>query len=343
MDLQIPSPSASVGPKSPTPAAFSTAVKARGYNPKLGTFKNLLNNDRTAIRAFIQKFLDRPESHEPSPNMMDLLVAKMDQKLSAREVEGKPTARKTYPADYDLETEISWLRSKFPGVIHGDMCGFGEQDMDDEEIMPPHMKIKHEQLEGATERSLQRGTPERKKQSGSEVMQHIYSNGENITVKHRKRQARAKKSSYDEQSSGEESDPDDKIYYAERREAKTEVLVACDRSNAIRYGCAGMPTKSNDQADVVISSIVGPSELAAVPVGGVWRSWQFRNGKLVVWPPFGDKPAAKASVTTVTATEPTAGVVKKFWHMVDGKTVVCKRKADGEIEVDVALAKKARC
>ncbi|KAK3632921.1 hypothetical protein LTR56_016100 [Elasticomyces elasticus] len=261
----------------------------------------------------------------------------MNEKLSAREAEGKPTARTTFPDLFKPETERAWLRHAFPLVVHGN-----DEDMDDEEIMPLHMKIKHEEFEGTIGHGG-RGAPEKKKQGGSEVMQHIYqSGGDNIIAKPRKRQSRPKIGACAEQESGEESDPDDKIYYADRQGAEAEVLVACDRSNAIRYGCAGVPTKSSSQADVGISSIVGPSESAAVPVGGVWRGWQFRDGKLVVWPPFGDKPAAKSTFTTITATEPTAGVDKKFWHMVDGKTVVCKRKADGEIEVDVAVTKKAR-
>ncbi|KAK5706519.1 hypothetical protein LTR97_001508 [Elasticomyces elasticus] len=338
MEPQLPSPHTSVDPGSPTPAASSTTTKARNKTVT-SDFQRLLNNDRTAVKLYLEKFLKTPESRKPSPNMMDLLATKMEEKLQAREAEGKQTGRKMYPDQYDVNKEMAWLRSKFPVVVHGDR--YEDQDMDDEEMQPPHMKIKHEELEGTIGHGV-RGAPEKKRQSGSEFMQHIYSNGENVTVKHRKQQARAKKSVYDEQSSGEESDPDDKIYYAERRDAETEVLVACDRSNAIRYGCAGMPTKSS-QADVGVSSIAGPSKSAAVPVRGVWRSWQFREGKLVVWPPFGDKPAAKASVTTITATKPTVGVDKKFWHMVDGKTVVCKRKADGEIEVDVAVAKKARC
>ncbi|KAK4901176.1 hypothetical protein LTR27_001732 [Elasticomyces elasticus] len=335
MELQIPSPSVSVDPKSPTPAASSTTAKARNKNPPV-TFKSTLNNDRSAIKKFIQKFLDKPESRQPSANMMELLLAKMNEKLSAREAEGKPTVRTTFPGQFKPETERAWLRHAFPLVVHGN-----DEDMDDEEIMPLHMKIKHEELEGTIGHGG-RGAPEKKKQSGSEVMQHIYSNGENITVKHRKLQTRGKKGVYDEQSSGEESDPDDKIYYADRRCAETGILVACDRSNAIRYGCAGMPTKSN-QADAGISSIVGPSGPAAVPVGGVWRSWQFQDGRLVVWPPFGDKPAAEANIKSAAASKPTTGMDKKFWHMIDGKTVVCKRKADGEIEADVAVAKKPRC
>ncbi|KAK4959227.1 hypothetical protein LTR10_004027 [Elasticomyces elasticus] len=338
MDLQISSPSASVDPKSPTPAASSTTARARGHNPKLGTFKNLLNNDRNAIRNFVQKYLDKPESRQPSANMMDLLVTKMNEKLSAREAEGKPTARTTFPDSFNPDTERAWLRQTFPLVMHGDR--YGDQDMDDEEILPPHMKIKHEELERPIGHGV-RGAPEKKGKS-TFIQQVLQPHGDEIVVRTRKRQSRPKMGACTEQSSEEESDPDDKIYYADHQLVETGTLAACDRSNAIRYGCAGMPTKSN-QADVGISSIVGPSKSAAVPVGGVWRSWQFRDGKLVVWPPFGDKPAAKPSFTSITATEPTAGVVKKFWHMVDGKTVVCKRKADGEIEVDVALAKKARC
>ncbi|KAK5734011.1 hypothetical protein LTR17_009283 [Elasticomyces elasticus] len=328
MDPQLPSPHTSVDPKSPTPAASSTRAKTRNKNPPV-TFKSTLKNDRNAIRKFIQNFLDKPESRQPSANMMDLLVTKMNEKLSAREAEGKATVRTTFPDLSNPDAERAWLRHTFPLVVHGD------EDMDDEEILPSHIRIKQELLtEGAAEHS--------EKGKSAFIQQVLQPHGNEIAVRPRKRQARAKKSVYDEQSSGEESDPDDKIYYAERRDAETEVLAACDRSNATRYGCAGMPTKSS-QADVSISSIVGLFESAAVPVGGVWRSWQFRDGKLVVWPPFGDKPAAQASFTTITAIKPTAGVDKKFWHMVDGKTVVCKRKADGEIEVDVAVAKKARC
>lgn len=254
-----------------------------------GTFEYYRKADRTAVKKHLDTFLETEKSrHVAAEDMWALLKLKMEERLAIKERNGTPTMRSMYPRQYDERVEEEWLRHAFRGVLGGEGMGWsgggGQEDVDDDEP-EPQRRVKTEADEDKGPQRPARGDSIRvqhRRPACSPVSAHLFGNTAGDAQMKPKTRTKSRLN-YREDSSDEDQDEEP------QKPVKPAVAVACSRSFAIRFGCAGLEAlKSKVEAakeeKVKVTAVLGTGR----PIGpGAKRSWQWVDGKMVIWPPFG--------------------------------------------------------
>ncbi|TKA63763.1 hypothetical protein B0A55_10785 [Friedmanniomyces simplex] len=344
MEPQLFSPTPSVNSRPETPA--STNAAEEGINPRLkrrgkesirGTLENTRRNERNTFKQQLDKFITSAKSQMVATRDMEAKLQQvLFQRMQEREDRGTDTVRMRFPQQYDPD-------------------------------------------EAPTAQQRQLAAPSKK--SNTEIMKYLHGSGageESITVQHR-RTAHAIKGSQllrprARVSYNEESDDDDEEDEPNTPPVKrSEVTVVCDRSLAIRNGCADAASSKTEarSADNNTKATDNSSSVGRNIATGA-RRWRLVDGKMVVYPPFAEaglevaavRHAQSGSAEDALAIAPTGRSsneltlrVKRSWQWVGGKMVVwppfdskhgsddlvpgIKRKVASEAE-GAGMAKKAR-
>ncbi|KAK1065415.1 hypothetical protein LTR74_007941 [Friedmanniomyces endolithicus] len=316
--------------------------------------ENARRKERKAIKYMLNKFLDSAESRTIATEDLEAKLEQMLlQKLQGREDRGTPTVRKDFPEHYDPEGDKSWLRRAFRTVLRNEsLVATGrdaDEEMDDEELPPPLATTKAERKEQDAEQGGRRRTPAVSKKGTSEIMKHLNETAprdNHITVQQRRpnpakdhQHLRPKaRVHYDEGTDDEEEfdNEGDKPNIPTTEQA--ENFVVCDRSLAIRNGCAEASSSDTKpqgaEPDYRVSAL---SRSVGGSFPSVMRSWQILEGKMVVCPPFANaesKGVVTASAGSmlmssvpngaaeVRSMDSLASGTKRSWQRVDGKMMV---------------------
>ncbi|KAK0937399.1 hypothetical protein LTR29_011031 [Friedmanniomyces endolithicus] len=354
VDLHLPSPSAYKDSRPETPVSSNEGInrppKQKDSQRTKGTMENIRSSERSSIKQQLNKFLESAERQMVAAEDLEAkLVQVFLQKLEEREDKGKPTVRKNFPEQYNAEGDKSWLRKVFRAVLPIDpMSAAGRrtnEDMDDEEPTPPNM-TKTDQLQPDAAQPIERRQPKTGKKPTSEIMKYLNETapiGDTIAVQQRRanpakdqEQLRPRaRVHHDERANDGEESEDGEAEPSTSAVKRPESFVVCDRSLAIRNGCAealSSDTKTKDAGED--SEVSGISHSVRGSAPRVVRSWQMVEGKMAVYPPFADaesqsitaesaRSESMAGVPKVAvAVRPHVSVTERSWQWIDGKTTV---------------------
>jgi len=319
-----------------------------------GTMENTRRKERKAIKYQLDKFLDSDERRTIATEDLEAKLEQMMlQKLQGREDRGTPTVRKNFPEHYDPEGDKSWLRRVFQAVLPSDplvAAGRGaDEDMDDEELPPPPATTKAERMQQDASQGVRRRTPAASKKQTSEIMKYLNETapiGDTITVQQRRSNPAKSEQSlcptarvhYDEGTDDDEEVDNEEDTPNTPTGKQQESFVVCDRSLAIRNGCAEAPASDTMTKDEGMDSKLSDvSRSVGGPASCVIRSWRMVDGKMVVRPPFTDAESqvviaesANSKLTggvpkvaaTVRSIDSLASGVERSWQRVGGKMMI---------------------
>ena len=358
VDSQTPSSSTSSDPPPETPVCTNESInrppKQKHSQPISDTMEKTRKNERSSIRQQLNAFLGSAASQTVAAEDLEAMLTQVFlEKLQGREDRGTLTVRKNFPEHYDPEADKAWLRKVFWRVLsNGPLVAAGggaDEDMDDEELPPPLATTKAERMQQDALHGVRQRTPAAGKKGTSEVTKYLNETAPigdasavqqrraNPTKNHQRLCSRTRVH-YDEWADDGEESEDGEAEPDTPTVKQPESFVACDRSLAIRNGCAEAPS-SNAKAEGAErdTKVSGLSRSGGGLAPSVIRSWRMVDGKMVVCPPFADAEsqivAAESTGSRMTDGKPKVAAtvlqmdplllgINRSWQCVDGKMVV---------------------
>ncbi|KAK1812051.1 hypothetical protein LTR12_013553 [Friedmanniomyces endolithicus] len=297
--------------------------------------ENTRRKERKAIKYQLDKFLDSDERRTIATEDLEASSSKCCfRSCRGGRIEARP--RRVFRAVLPNDPLVAAVRA-------------ADEDMDDEELPPPPATTKVEGMQQVALQGVRRRTPAASKKPTLEIMKYLNETapiGETITVQQRRPNPAKSQQGlrptarvhYDEGTDVDEEVDDEEDRPNTSTAKQDESLVVCDRSLAIRNGCAGA-SSSDFKAEGAEkdAKVTAMSRSISGLAPRVMRSWQMVDGKMVVRPPFTDsktEPLAAESAgtkltggvpkvaATVRSTDPLASVVKRSWQRAGGKMTV---------------------